>query len=44
MCGGASISIEGSCSIPYAFHLAGDNHEIAICHARENVINLENLR
>ncbi|XP_002158272.2 tRNA (guanine(6)-N2)-methyltransferase THUMP3 isoform X1 [Hydra vulgaris] len=44
MCGGASISIEASCSMPYVFNLAGDNHEIAICHSRENIFNLENLR
>lgn len=37
MCGGGSISIEGSLSWPTTFHIAGDAHELAVPRARANV-------
>ena len=37
MCGGGSISIEGSLSSPMTFHIAGDAHELAVPRARANV-------
>ncbi|XP_057316231.1 tRNA (guanine(6)-N2)-methyltransferase THUMP3-like [Hydractinia symbiolongicarpus] len=36
MCGGGSISIEGSISSAASFHVAGDNHEVAVQYAQDN--------
>ena len=42
MCGGGSISIEGSLGWPTTFHIAGDVHELAVPRARANVDGLHN--
>ena len=41
MCGGGSISIEGSLDWPSTFHIAGDVHGLAVPRARANVDGLQ---